>query len=258
MGGNSWDAKDYDERFAFVGELGDDLLALLEARPGEAVLDLGCGTGRHAATLAAAGVDVVGVDADEAMLDEARRNHPDVAFAQVDVLHLSLAALGRDRPFDACISNAALHWMTPQEQALRNVRGVLRVGGRFVAEMGGAGNINALDRALRSSLAAMSLDDATVVRNYFPTVGEQAALLEDCGFRVEDARWFRRPTPLTTGVSASDWTKQFRAATWQAVPTERHQELEQRIDRYAAELGLRDGDGWFADYCRLRFVAVAA
>ena len=62
MTANPWDARAYDGVFAFVSRYGGDLLPLLAARPGESVLDLGCGTGRHAAQLASAGVDVVGVD----------------------------------------------------------------------------------------------------------------------------------------------------------------------------------------------------
>jgi hypothetical protein len=58
---------------------------------------------------------VVGMDADEGMLAAARLAHPDVPFVRADAVSFGLADLGVDRPFDACVSNAALHWMTPQE-----------------------------------------------------------------------------------------------------------------------------------------------
>ena len=44
-----WDATGYDASFAFVTAYGADLLGLLDVRPGERVLDLGCGTGHQAA-----------------------------------------------------------------------------------------------------------------------------------------------------------------------------------------------------------------
>ncbi|HEX6886670.1 MAG TPA: methyltransferase domain-containing protein [Candidatus Nanopelagicales bacterium] len=254
---NPWDARRYDDTFGFVAQHGDALLDLLDVQPGERVLDLGCGTGRHAGALAAAGALVVGLDADPAMLARARAEHPDIAFVAADAAEFGLAELGAVTPFDACLSNAALHWMTPHDAVLRNVRAVLREGGRFVAELGGAQNIATLDAALRDGLHDLGLDDAPVVRNHFPTVGEEASALEAVGFRVEQAAWWRRPTPLPEGTSAADWTRQFRATTWAAVPAERHQALHEAIDGHAAALGLLEPEGWVADYCRLRFVAVA-
>jgi trans-aconitate methyltransferase len=256
MPGNDWNATDYDSRFAFVGRYGDDVLDLLGPVSGQRILDLGCGTGRHAADLAARGADVVGVDADEAMLRKAAIDHPRIRFVMADAVDLTLAALAVDEPFDACFSNAALHWMTEQERVIRNVRSVLRDGALFVAEMGGAGNIATLDRALRAALVDLGLHDVPVVANYFPTVDHQVALLEDCGFRVDYALWFRRPTLLAAGDTAADWTRHFRANTWAAVPEVRQSALADAVDRHAASL--RKDDGWIADYCRLRFVAIAA
>lgn len=258
MTGNAWDAAAYDSRFGFVSHHGDDLLELLAPSPGEAILDLGCGTGRHAGILHARGAGVVGMDADEDMLAAARLAHPHVPFVRADAVSFGLADLGVDRPFDACVSNAALHWMTPQKAVLRNVRAVLGEGARFVAEMGGAGNIARLDASLRAALEDLGLGGAPVVTNYFPTVAEQSVALESAGFRVEYMRWFRRPTPLGPGTTAADWTRHFRATTWASVPGGRHAELAAAVDAQAAERGLHDADGWTADYCRLRFVAIAS
>jgi len=255
MSGNDWNAKDYDGRFGFVGRYGDDVLDLLGSVAGLRVVDLGCGTGRHAAELAARGAEVVGVDADEGMLLKAVHDHPHVRFVMADANELTLAALSAVDPFDACFSNAALHWMTDQERVLGNVRAVLRRGARFVAEMGGSGNIATLDAALRAALKDLDLPHVPVVTNYFPTVDQQVELLGSCGFRVDYAAWFRRPTPLAAGDTAADWTRHFRATTWAAVPEVRHIALSDAVDRHAA--ALHTDAGWTADYCRLRFLAVA-
>jgi SAM-dependent methyltransferase len=253
-----WDADAYATTFSFVAAGGDELLGLLGAGPGELVLDLGCGTGRHAGALARAGVRVVGADADPAMLAAAAAAHAQVRFVLVDARELSLDRLGSGEPFDAVLSNAALHWMQPQDLVLRNVRAVLRPGGRFVAEMGGAGNIAALDAALRGGLAEVGLGELQVPANFFPTVGQESALLEAAGFRVEAARWFRRPSPLPAGTTAADWTRQFRAPVWDAVAVEAREALRAAVNARADAAGLRGSDGsWIADYCRLRFVAVA-
>jgi trans-aconitate methyltransferase len=255
---NSWDADAYDARFGFVARYGDDLVDALDPRPGQLVLDLGCGTGRHAAAMTLRGARVVGMDADPAMLARARSEHPEVRFVEADATQFDLGILGAERPFDGCLSNAALHWMTEQAPVLHNVRSVLRSGAPFVAEMGGAGNIAALDESLRAALDELGLGEVTIPANHFPTVAQQSTLLEAAGFRVEHAMWFPRPTPLQPGTTAADWTRQFRTAVWDAVPSTAQPALERAVDGHAEHLGLHLDDGWVADYCRLRFRAVAA
>ena len=258
MTNNAWDAGEYDASFGFVTRHGDALVDVLDPQQGERVLDLGCGTGHHAAEIAARGAAVVGMDLDDSMLAKARQAHPGVRFVSADGTDFDLGELGVDEPFDACLSNAALHWMTPQDAVLRNVRAVLVEGGRFVAEMGGAGNIAALDSALHRALAEHDLAGIDVPQNYFPTIGQQAGALEASGFRVESASWFRRPTPLEPGTTPANWIQHFRAAAWSQVPHPQRSAVEARVD----ELALRGRDcgnsgRWMADYCRLRFVAVA-
>lgn len=257
MSNNPWDAQTYDARFGFVTAYGADQIDVLDPQPDETILDLGCGTGHHAAEIAARGAHVVGIDLDETMLAKARLDHPDVEFRAADAMAFDLAALEVERPFDACFSNAALHWMTPQAGVLANVRAVLLDGARFVAEMGGAGNIAALDLSLRTALEELGLREIEVPKNHFPTLGEQAAALEGAGFRVNRAHWFARPTPLGADVTAADWSRHFRAATWAAVPGDQQEQLAAALDTVAEERGLLTDDGWVADYCRLRFVATA-
>ncbi len=254
---NAWDAAEYDSSFGFVTRHGDDLVDVLDPQPGERVLDLGCGTGHHAAAMAARGADVVGMDLDDSMLTKARLDHPQVRFVRADGTDFGLADLDADVPFDACLSNAALHWMTPQAAALRNVREVLVTGGRFVAEMGGEGNIASLDTALRRALAEQGLAGVEVPRNYFPTIGQQAAELEAAKFRVERASWFPRPTPLEPGSTPADWTHHFRAAVWNEVPEPQRAAVDARVNELVLAAGLWRSGRWVADYCRLRFVAVA-
>lgn len=62
----------YGENGRFVADLATDLLALLNAQPGERVLDLGCGDGALLESLAATGAIVTGCDRDASMLAAAR------------------------------------------------------------------------------------------------------------------------------------------------------------------------------------------
>ena len=63
-----------------------------------------------------------------------------------------------DHEFDAVFSNAALHWMRNQDTVLAGVHRALKQGGRFVAEIGGHGNIAAIQVALRAVFARHGLD----------------------------------------------------------------------------------------------------
>ena len=139
--------KRYAEAFSFVPRRGRELLVWLDPRPGERILDLGCGTGALTAAIGDAGADVEGIDQDPAMLALARREHPGVAFRRADAQRLRVA-----EPLDAVFSNAALHWMPDQDAVIAAVARALRPGGRFVVEMGGRRNIAAILAPLRAAL----------------------------------------------------------------------------------------------------------
>jgi SAM-dependent methyltransferase len=246
-----WDADRYQRQFGFVSALAGDLLELLGAAPGETVLDLGCGTGELAASIAAAGARVIGLDRDPAMVAAARRR-----LGEDNTLLADGHAFTLPEPVDAVFSNAALHWMARPAQVVGCVRQALRPGGRFVAELGGAGNIDAILGALGAAMAEAGLA-GPVSPWYFPTPAEQAALLEAEGFRVARMEYFPRPTPLTDCPGGlADWVTMFGGSMTAQVPAELLPGVLGRVNQLGAPR-LQRGGRWFADYWRLRFVAVA-
>src|SRR3954452_11292619 len=187
---NPWDSQLYDESFSIITRLGAGVLDLLAPQPGERIVDLGCGTGDLTAQIAAAGAEVIGLDASEAMIVRSRERFPQLRFE---------VARGQDfvveTPVDAVFSSAALHWMSPPEDVATSVFRALKPGGRFVAEMGGYGNIATIIAALKQALGEEGIPWERV-RNpwYFPSVGEYASLLEQTGFEVTQMHLFDRPT----------------------------------------------------------------
>lgn len=248
----NWNAEAYDRQVSIVTRLGASLLELLAPRPGLRVLDLGCGTGHLTAQIAAAGAAVIGLDADPAMIARARALYPHLRFVVGRGEAFALAA-----PVDAVFSNAALHWMTEPAAVAACVARALVSGGRFVAEFGGRGNVAALRAALAQALAEAGVPPARQPCPwYFPSIGEYAAVLERAGFEVTFMHLFDRPTPLDDcPEGAADWYRLFASAYLAAVPPERREAVVARAAALARPALYRDGR-WWADYRRLRFVAV--
>lgn len=126
-------AETYESRFvpALFTEWAELVVEQATVRPGQAVLDVACGTGIVARTAAdRLGDDglVVGVDLNEAMLTVARRIRPDVEWQQGDALALPLP----DRAFDVVLCQMALMFVTDRVAALREMARVAR-GGATVA-----------------------------------------------------------------------------------------------------------------------------
>jgi trans-aconitate methyltransferase len=249
----TWDATRYDEAFSFVPAMGAAVLDLLDPQPGERVLDLGCGSGELTAQIAGRGSSVVGVDSAAEMVARARERFPNLDVRLADAEQLQI-----DEPYDAAFSNAALHWMTDPDRVLTGVRAALRDGGRFVAEMGAAGNVTALVTALREAARRTGVDADLPLPWYFPTPAEQATRLERAGFTVRLLQYVDRPTRLDdVRDGAAGWWRMFGASTLAALDAEQVDALLTTVNEVAAPR-LRGADGvWVADYVRLRFVAEA-
>src|SRR5258708_5666353 len=101
----TWDPDAYARDGAFVHGLAGGVLKWLAARPGERILDLGCGDGQLTARLAATGAAIVAVDASEAMVSAARARGIVADVASAESLPYA------DASFDAVFSNAVLHWV---------------------------------------------------------------------------------------------------------------------------------------------------
>ena len=253
-GRNRWDPDDYDGDHAFVHEYGESVVDLLDPRPGERILDLGCGTGHLTAEMAAAvgpEGDVVGIDRSEAMIADARETYPDLRFEAVDATEYD-----PDESFDAAFSNAALHWIADQGAVTERVADALVPGGRFVAELGGRGNVARVVEAALLERHERGRDASHPW--YFPTVGEHAGLLESHGFEVRLARLFDRPTELDGGRDGlRNWLATFGDSLLAGVDGDERSAVVAAVeDRLREDLFDEETETWTADYRRLRFAAV--
>jgi SAM-dependent methyltransferase len=239
--GRRWSAKLYARHGAFVPALGEAVLELLAPRPGERILDLGCGDGTLTARIRALGALVTGIDASPEMVEAAGAKGLQARLGDACALDFS-------GEFDAVFSNAALHWMDDPDAVLDGVYRALVAGGRFVGELGGHGNVAAVCTAL---LAVTG--HAGRFPWFFPTADEYARRLRAHGFRVESIVLIPRPTPLATGMRA--WLETFAGPfLGDTAGPERDALLDAVVGLLAPTL--RDTSGnWTADYVRLRFSA---
>jgi trans-aconitate methyltransferase len=240
-----WDPGLYDDRHAFVWKHGEALLEWLGPAPGERILDLGCGTGHLTARLAESGAEVVGLDSSPEMVERARRAHPGLRFEVGDARDFAFG-----EPFDAVFSNAALHWVREADRVIARVRAALRPGGRFVAELGGRGNVRALLAGVGEAARRVGVEPPADPW-YFPSLGEYASLLERHRLEVSDAVLFDRPTPLEGKGGLRDWVRMFLGDFLGAIPGPSREPFLHHLEE-AARPALYRGGAWHADYRRLR------
>ena len=243
----SWDPARYARNARFVADLGAPVLELLAPRPGERILDLGSGDGALTEKLRDLGVDVLGVDASAEQVAAARARG-----LAAEVVDGEALAFGPE--FDAVFSNAALHWMKRDPDAvIAGVRRALRPGGRFIAEMGGYMNVAAVRVALYAVLRQRGYDPVRADPWYFPSPDEYARRLARGGFVVDSIALIPRRTPLPGDIR--DWLDTFAESFLAEAPASEHAGLKDDVADLVEPM-LRDADGnWHTDYVRLRFAA---
>ena len=241
---NRWTSETYRANAAYVPALGAAVFALLNPRPGERILDVGCGEGSLTENIRAAGATVVGIDASAEMVAAATARGLDARLMDAERLEF-------EREFDAVFSNAALHWVRDHDAMLAGVHRALKGGGRFVAEFGGHGNIAAIQVAIRSVLANHGWE--TNVHRYYATPAEYSARLDSHGFIVQQIDLIPRPTPLPTGIRG--WLETFERSTIDRLPPDRRELFLQEVEALLREEICDSYGNWTAHYVRLRFLA---
>lgn len=247
-----WNSSLYDNKHQFVSNFGEDLVTLLAPKTGEHILDLGCGTGQLAAAIAASGALIEGVDHSEDMISTAKETYPNIPFRVEDA-----ESMNYKMKYNAIFSNAVFHWISNPAKAVNNVYNALKPGGRFVAEFGGKGNVdhmlNALDKAF---ITKGHTENSNIRFWYFPSIGEFSTLLEKSGFRVIYAVHFDRKTELTDKENGvKDWFRMFGEKFFKGLSGQEIEDVLEITQNSLKGKIFRDGK-WFADYVRIRVIAI--
>ena len=149
-----WNAADYAANSVVQQIWARELIAKLDLRGDEHILDVGSGDGKVSAELAHAVPrgSVTGMDASPQMIEFAKKTFPTRKFPNLRFRVMDARKIKFDRQFDLVFSNAALHWVDDHETILRSAAPVLKPGGRLIVSCGGKGNAQDVFVALRPEM----------------------------------------------------------------------------------------------------------
>ncbi|MDX6671345.1 MAG: hypothetical protein QOI91_1708 [Solirubrobacteraceae bacterium] len=138
----AWDGPLYDRFVRFreivttgLGAHGEEALRLFGPRPGERVLDVGCGFGdttQRIAQLVGPEGEAVGVDAAERFIETARAESEQAGVDNARFLVADVQAMAFEERFDLAFSRFGTMFFANPVVAMRNVREALVPGGRLV------------------------------------------------------------------------------------------------------------------------------
>ncbi|HEX6472337.1 MAG TPA: methyltransferase domain-containing protein, partial [Streptosporangiaceae bacterium] len=190
-----WDAKTYDSLPLPHQIWGRRTLGRMKLRGDETVLDAGAGTGRDTAALLDLLPEgrVIAVDGSQRMLDRLASNLAD-RLDRVEVINADLTKpLPVTESVDAVFSVATFHWIHDHETLFRNIAGVLRPGGQFVAECGGLGCV------VRVLAAVEDVLGTPAKAAHFAGAEETAERLDRAGFTDVEVDLLPDPARLRPG-----------------------------------------------------------
>lgn len=182
------------ESFAGVGYFFD----LAELQPGEAVADLGSGSGMDAcfaALMVGFTGRVVGIDFSAEQLAKARRLAANAGYSQLELLEGRIEELPvEDETFDCVISNGVINLAPDKERVFREAARVLRAGGRLAIA----------DIVTQQQLGESIVCDADLWASCIGGAAQQDAYrgaIERAGLRVDEIR--ENPYQFISGSARS-------------------------------------------------------
>jgi ubiquinone/menaquinone biosynthesis C-methylase UbiE len=185
-------AEAYESRFvpAIFGEWAPHLVETAGVAPGQAVLDVACGTGvvaREAADRMGGQGRVVGLDLNQGMLTVAGRLRPDIEWRQGDAAELAFD----DGSFDVVLCQAALMFFPDRARALREMARVAAAGGAVAVQVWDRLEAQAGYRPFFEVVARHAGQEAIDLWSAYWALGDLellAALFEAAGLRVASTR----------------------------------------------------------------------
>ncbi len=236
-----WNAAAYAANSVVQQAWARELIAKLNLRGDECILDVGCGDGKVTAEIARAvpGGSATGVDASAEMIAFAQKTfpakkNPNLKFHVMDARQIKF-----DREFDLIFSNAAWHWVDDHQAILRGAASVLGPGGRLIVSCGGKGNAHDVYLALRPEMRLKRWREffrGMGKPYFFYTPADYEKWLPRFGFKIRKVQL----APKDANYAGRDGFAAWLRATWlpyvQRVPESLREEFIVSVtNRYATK-----------------------
>ncbi len=252
-----WDAGAYDKLSEPQQAWGRKVLDRIDFaaldREGVRVLDVGAGTGKLTALLAARlpRASVVALDRSAQMVEGCRASlaalADRVSFLEGDALDLTF-----EDEIDLVFSTATFHWILDHRRLFLALGRALRAGGRLEAQCGGEGNLQATLARSAAALAHLGLDlPGERYPAYFAPVEETKQRLAAAGFTDLEVWLEPAPTPFPDRPTFRAFLEKvvLRTVVARLTPAEAGRYLDRVVDTCEA------AGGWQLDYVRLNLRA---
>lgn len=213
-----WQGDDYASHSGGQARWGLSNLEQLNLKPGDSVLDIGCGDGkisREIAGLCAPG-EVIGVDFSASMIEHAKATHLDQNQTQNQQLQfevLDAAALPQARHlhqrFNAVFSNSTLHWVADHGAVLDGIVMALKPRGRAFLSMGGKGTVGAVNAAIAElqQIPRWQVLGDVIPPTHYHDEAHYRALLATRPLQLESIRLRPRPMELHGEAALLGWLR---------------------------------------------------
>ncbi len=233
-GMHKWNPEEYAKHSAAQLAWARELIARLELRGDESVLDVGSGDGKVTAEIAAAVPRgrVVGLDGSPEMIEFARAHYDHNRFPNLEFVCLDARRVALKHSFDIVFSNAALHWIEDHPGILKGVSRVMRRGGRLIISCGGRGNATEILEAVE----AVTARDRW--RRYFDGFGfpyhfygpeEYARWLPEAGLSARRVELVPKDMPQAGAGGLATWIRTTWLPFTERVPESEREDMIQDV-----------------------------
>lgn len=244
-----WNATDYNQNSANQQRWARELIAKLELKGNERILDIGCGDGKITTEIASylPTGSILGIDSSLAMIEFARSKFPRSDFPNLTFQQQDATCLNFDNEFDLIVSFNCLHWIFDHFPVLQGIKKSLKPSGKVGLQFAGKSNATSLRNIIEQVIYSAKWQDyfqnfTWQTRAYSDT--EYRDLLKRMGLKANRVELVRKVAIHQGKIGLKAWIRTTGTANYlNQVPPNLHQEIiDEIVDTYLESYTLDDTD----------------